>query len=69
MALKNLLVAYNSGKAAQNTLDVAFVMQEKFDTHITGLVARDHPHLGNEMEGWVPEAVKKTILENEKKTI
>lgn len=67
MALKNLLVAYNEGKSAQKALDVALVMQAKFDTHITGLVAREHPRLGSQMDGWVPDAIKKSILESEEK--
>ena len=68
MALKNLLVAYTNSKSAQNTLDAALVMQAKFDTHITGLVARERPRPGNQMDGWVPEAVKNQILESEKQT-
>jgi len=68
MALKNLLVAYNNSASAQNALDVALVMQTKFDTHITGLVAHEHPRAGNQMDGWVPDAIKKTILESEQKT-
>ena len=67
MALKNLLVAYNNGVAAQNALDVALVMQAKFDTHITGLLATNNQHLGKEMDGWVPGAIKRAIIENEKK--
>jgi nucleotide-binding universal stress UspA family protein len=66
MALKNLLVAYNNSASAQKALDVALVMQAKFDTHITGLVAREHPRLGSQMDGWVPDAIKKTILDSEK---
>ena len=68
MALKNLLVAYNDSASAQNALDVALVMQTKFDTHITGLVAREHPRLGSQMDGWVPDAIKKSILESENQT-
>jgi nucleotide-binding universal stress UspA family protein len=66
MALKNLLVAYNNSESAQKALDVALVMQAKFDTHITGLVAREHPHLGSQMDGWLPDTIKKAILEQEK---
>jgi len=68
MALNNLLVAYNDTASAQKALDVALVMQAKFDTHITGLVARDRLRLDHEMDGWVPDAIKKSILESEKKT-
>ena len=68
MALNNLLVAYSNSVSAQNALDVALVMQAKFDTHITGLVARERPRLDNEMDGWVPDAIRKTILESEKAT-
>lgn len=68
MALNNLLVAYNNSASAQKALDVALVMQGKFDTHITGLVARDRPRLFNEMDGWVPDAIRKSILESEKET-
>lgn len=68
MALKNLLVAYNGSASAQQALDVALVMQAKFDTHITGLVARERPAAGNLMDGWVPEAILKSLLESEKKT-
>lgn len=66
MALKNLLVAYNNSQSAQKALDVALVMQSKFDTHITGLVAREHPRLDSQMDGWVPAAVRQSILDSEK---
>ena len=68
MAVRNLLVAYSNSKSAQNALDAALVMQAKFDAHITGLVAREHLQSGNLMDGWVPAAIKKTILESEKET-
>ena len=69
MALKNLLVVYNNTTSAQKALDVALVMQEKFDTHITGIAVREHLRLGGLMDGWVPETIKKSIIENENEAI
>jgi nucleotide-binding universal stress UspA family protein len=66
MAVKNLLVAYNKSASAQKALDVALVMQARFDAHITGLVARERPNPGSQMDGWVPDAIRKAILEGEK---
>ncbi len=65
MALKNVLVAYNNSQSAQSALDAALVMQARFDTHLTGLVAHELPRPGYLMDGWVPEAVRQTIVESE----
>ncbi|MEM7208099.1 MAG: universal stress protein [Pseudomonadota bacterium] len=66
MAVKNILVAYNDGESAQNALDIALVMQDKFDAHITGLVARELPSSAGFMNGWIPDAIKQSIRDNEK---
>ena len=50
-------------------MDVALVMQAKFDTYITGLASWQRPLTSGLMDGWVPDAIKKTMLETEKETL
>lgn len=61
MALKNLLVAYNGGEASDTALHLGLLMANKFDAHLTGIVAHGASNITRSIPTWMHETVRAQI--------
>jgi nucleotide-binding universal stress UspA family protein len=61
MAIKNLLVAYSGSESSDAALDAALFMREKYDAHLTGLLAQNFAPVNPNVKSWIPEDVRKSI--------
>ncbi len=61
MAIKNLLVAYNGSESSDAALDAALFMRDKYDAHLTGLLAHNPSAKNQAASSWIPEDVRATI--------
>lgn len=63
MALKNLLVAYNGTESSEAALDFALFMRDKYDAHLTGILAYSRPPTNQAASNWIPQDIRDTIEE------
>lgn len=63
MAIKNILLAYNASSSTETALRAALLMQKKYDAHLTGLLAQGKSHLDEEVKGWMPKAMRRTLMD------
>ena len=61
MAIRNLLVAFNGSESSQSALRAGLLMQQKYDAHLTGLLAHDGQRDRFSSRPWIPDNVR-TIL-------
>ena len=61
MAIKNLLVGYNGSESSDAALDAALFMRDKYDAHLTGLLAHSPTAKNQAASNWIPEEVRATI--------
>ncbi len=66
MAIKNLLVAYNGTESSDAALQSALYLREKYDAHLTGLLAYGVTNSHQAANAWIPLHVKE-LLEEAKK--
>lgn len=63
MAIKNLLIAYNGTQSSDAALDLALHMREKYDAHLTGLLAHIPGAIPQQGAAWIPKDVQKKVRE------
>ncbi len=61
MAIKNLLVAYSGSDSSDAALDAALFMREKYDAHLTGLLAHTYAPINQNVGSWIPDDVRDSI--------
>lgn len=61
MAIKNLLVAFNGSESSETALGIALLMQDKYDAHITGLLAHQGKRDRFSQRPWLPDNVRAII--------
>ena len=61
MAIKNLLVAYNGTDSSNAALDAALHMRDKYDAHLTGLLAREMESSNQAANAWIPKDVQDMV--------
>ncbi|MEX3009629.1 universal stress protein [Hoeflea sp. TYP-13] len=62
MAVRNILVAYNGTPSSDAALSAAAFMGNKYDAHVTGLMATVS-RIDIVGRPWLPDAIQKTILD------
>ena len=67
MAVKNLLIAYCGSDSSDVALDAALFMRDKYDAHLTGLLAQDFAPVNPNVNSWIPEDVRAGIHEAQTK--
>jgi len=67
MAIKNLLVAYNGTESSNAALDAAIFMRQKYDAHLTGLLARDVESGRQSATAWIPKNIQDMVREAREK--
>lgn len=63
MAIKNILIAYNGGEASDSALHVALQMADKYDAHLTGIVAHSASSVTRNIPNWLSHAMRESITE------
>lgn len=63
MTIKNMLVAYNGLPGSNTALRGAVLMQQYYDSHLTGLFAHGNPFLARQMKPWMPQRVQDALVE------
>lgn len=63
MAIKNLLVAYNGGTAFASALHLALQMANKFDAHLTRIVAHGASSVAKNIPNWLSASMRSSIGE------
>jgi nucleotide-binding universal stress UspA family protein len=63
MALKNLLIAYSGSESSDAALEFALFIRNKYDAHLTGLLAHHFSPINSNVASWIPEEVRKNIKE------
>lgn len=61
MAIKNLLIAYGGSESSNAALDFALFMRDKYDAHLTGLLAYNFAPVNQNVSSWIPEEVRDSI--------
>ena len=61
MAIKNLLIAYSGSDSSGAALDAALFMRDKYDAHLTGLLAHNFAPVNPNVGSWIPEDVRDSI--------
>ena len=68
MAIKNLLVAYSGSDSSDAALDFALFMRDKYDAHVTGLLAHNFAPVNQIVGSWIPQEVRDSIKEAQAQT-
>ena len=63
MAIKNLLIAYNGGEASDSALHLALQMAQKYDAHLTGIVAHGASNVTRNIPRWLSDTMRSSISE------
>ena len=63
MAIKNLLIAYSGSDSSDAALDFALLMRDKYDAHVTGLLAHNFAPVNQIVGSWIPQDVRDSIKE------
>jgi len=66
MPIKNILVSYNGSPEANSALNMALVMAERYNAHITGILAHGLPNLLYAYGGHVPQSAMDQLDEVDK---
>lgn len=61
MSIKNLLVAYNGTDATNVSLKYALVLAEKYDAHLTGVLAHGGLRMHSSAGPWITEEIRDMI--------
>ncbi|MCB1763074.1 MAG: universal stress protein [Gammaproteobacteria bacterium] len=61
MAIKNLLVTYSGSASSDAALDFALFMRNKYDAHLTGLLAHNFAPINPNVSSWIPEELRESI--------
>lgn len=67
MAIKNLLIAYNGTESSNAALEAALHMREKYDAHLTGLLAYEIENPNQAANAWIPVSVQEMVAEARRK--
>ena len=63
MAIKNLLIAYNGTESSNAALDFALHMRDKYDAHLTGILAQFPAAINKAATAWIPKNVQEMVGE------
>ena len=63
MALKNILVSYNGSPQTQSALNTALILADRYNAHITGILAHGIPYMLYSYGGHVPQSAMDQLLE------
>ena len=67
MAIKNILVAYNGTESSDSALEAALYMREKYDAHLTGLLAYGVPSANPAISAsWMPKNIEALVEKAQK---
>ena len=69
MALKNLLIAYGGSDSSDAALDFALFIRDKYDAHLTGLLAHNFAPVNQNVSSWIPEEVRDSIQKAQATTV
>ena len=61
MAIKNLLIAYTGSESSDAALDFALFMRDKYDAHLTGLLAHNFAPINQNISSFIPEDLRESI--------
>ena len=61
MPIKNLLIAYSGSDSSDAALDFALFLRDKYDAHLTGLLAHCFAPVNQNVSSWIPEDVRAGI--------
>lgn len=61
MAIKNILVAYNGGEASNAALHMGVQMANKYDAHLTGIMAHGASNITRSIPKWLLGSVQDSI--------
>lgn len=61
MTIKNLLIAYNGSDSSDAALEFALLLRDKYDAHLTGLLAHYFEPINQNISSWIPEDVRENI--------
>jgi len=67
MSIKNLLIAYNATEATNAALATALLMAEKYDAHLTGVLAHGGPRVHSSAEPWITSEIREMIAKSTQK--
>lgn len=63
MTVKNILVAYNGTESSDAALEAALYLRNKYDAHLTGLLAYGVPGANPAINAWMPQNVETLLVE------
>ena len=61
MAIKNLLIAYTGSESSDAALDFALFIRDKYDAHLTGLLAHNFAPINQNISSFIPDDLKDSI--------
>jgi len=69
MAIKNLLIAYGGSDSSDAALDFALFIRDKYDAHLTGLLAHNFAPVNLNVGSWIPEDARDSIKKAQSQAI
>ncbi len=69
MAFKNILITYNGSESSSAALEFALILRDKYDAHLTGLLAYNFAPVNDNVRSWMPEDVRASIKSVQKEAI
>jgi len=61
MAIKNLLVTYSGSDSSKAALDFALFIRNKYDAHLTGLLAHNFAPINQNVSSWISDEIRESI--------
>lgn len=61
MPIKNLLIAYGGSDSSNAALDCALFMRDKYDAHLTGLLAHNFAPINQNVSSWISDDLRDSI--------
>ena len=61
MPIKNILIAYGGSESSDAALEFALHIREKYDAHLTGLLAYNFAPVNVNVSSWIPDDMRDSI--------
>lgn len=69
MPIKNILIAYGGSESSDAALEFALHIREKYDAHLTGLLAYNFTPVNVNVSSWIPDDMRDSIRAEQERLV
>jgi nucleotide-binding universal stress UspA family protein len=69
MPIKNILIAYGGSESSDAALEFALHIRDKYDAHLTGLLAYNFAPVNVNVSSWIPDDMRESIRVEQKRVV